>query len=405
MNTIGIVFSAEFVRRFRSRPFLIGTVLGAAVIVLLTSLNPLVTSMMGKQKRIVLAGDPSIVSAARPLLERDFTITGTLPRLTTKPDRAFLQAHDAAAAVLLERGRDGLNVRAFVRDPGSFKNALTDDLRPLGIAIATNLPVERIVDAGVHVDVRDVEGKFADAASAQAAKGIAFLFIMLLYLAVIFNAQSIVASVTEEKTSRIAEVLVAAVDPAQLLTAKVLAAAATGFIQIGVWIASALVSGRAVTSTFQDTSSASASTLGPLAVSAPELLWFLVFFAIGFAQCATLFAAAGSLVSRVEDVGSISAPLYLPIVAAIIIAQLAIAVPNAPSVVALSFVPLLAPFVMFTRIAVSTVPVWQVALALALNVGAAVLFAWIAGRVYRVGLLLYGRPPSWRQVAAAMRAR
>ncbi|MBV8643699.1 MAG: hypothetical protein JO225_07255 [Candidatus Eremiobacteraeota bacterium] len=86
------------------------------------------------------------------------------------------------------------------------------------------------------------------------------------------------------------------------------------------------------------------------------------------------------------------------------IAQFALQYPNAPNAVAFSLMPLLSPFVMFTRIAVSNVPAWQVVLSLALDVVAAYVLVRLAGKVYRVGLLLYGRPPSFRQIVATLRS-
>ena len=88
----------------------------------------------------------------------------------------------------------------------------------------------------------------------------------------------------------------------------------------------------------------------------------------------------------------------MPIVAAFLIAITGLAAPDTPLVVACSFVPLLAPFVMFVRIAVSTVPLWQIALSLAINLVALYIIAILAGKIYRVGMLLYGRAPSLRQV-------
>ncbi|MDB5093049.1 MAG: transporter permease, partial [Candidatus Eremiobacteraeota bacterium] len=197
---------------------------------------------------------------------------------------------------------------------------------------------------------------------------------------------------------------VATLDPAQLLFAKILAATATSFVQLAVWIGTSLVVGKTVAGFFAEGSAAVGN--GPeLGVTAPEILWFIVFFVIGFVQCAVLFAAAGSLVNRSEDVGSVSGPLYIPIIGAYIIAQFALQYPNAPNVVAFSFVPLVAPFVMFTRVVVGSVPAWQLVVSISLNVLAAFALARFGGRIYRVGMLMYGRPPSPRQIVAAMRQR
>ena len=340
MSTLGVIFTAEFVRRMKSRAFLAGTLIGAASIVLIAVLPSLLGGALSRSnKAIVLAGDPALVATAKQLLKRDFDITATVPALDGAPTPAFLDAHGKAAAVaVLSQRPDGLHVVAYARDPSSFRESFGRDLAPLQVALATGIPVARVAShLTVPVDVRDVSGRFADAQAADAAKGIAYLFVMLLYLSILLNAQSIMTSVAEEKTSRIAELLVATLDPSHLLAAKILAAAA-------------------------------------------------------------------SLINRTEDLGSVAGPLVVPVVVGIILAQLGLQFPNSPNVVICSLIPLISPFVMFTRIAVTDVPVWQVALSLALNVATAVALAWLSGKVYRVGLLLYGRPPSLRQVIATLRA-
>jgi ABC-2 type transport system permease protein len=412
VNTVGVVFTAEFVRRIKSRAFMAGTLIGAASIVLIALLPSLLGGALSKSGRtIVLAGDAKLVSNAKRLLQPDFVITDTVPRLDGAPTTAFLDAHGHASAVaVLTRRADGLHVVAYARDPSSFRESFGRDLAPIQNAIALGIPLDRATgQRDVVVDVRDVSGRFASANAADAAKGVAYLFVMLLYLSILLNAQSIMTSVAEEKTSRIAELLVATLDPAKLLTAKILAAAATGFIQLGVWVVAGMLAGRAVTGLFARGDAAvaannSASAFGALTISSGEILAFLAFFAVGFAQYGVLYAAAASLINRTEDLGSVAGPLVVPVVVGIILAQLGLQFPNSPNVVICSLIPLISPFVMFTRIIVSDVPVWQIALSLALNVGTAVLLAWLSGKVYRVGLLLYGRPPSLRQVIATLRA-
>ncbi len=117
-----------------------------------------------------------------------------------------------------------------------------------------------------------------------------------------------------------------------------------------------------------------------------------------------LYAAAASLINRTEDLGSVAGPLVVPVVLGIILAQVALQFPNSPNMVVCSLIPLISPFVMFTRVAVSDVPAWQLVLSLAINVGTAVLLAWLSGKIYRVGMLLYGRAPSLKQVLATLRA-
>ena len=410
MNTVGVIFSAEFIRRIKSKAFLAGTIIGAASILLIAILPSILGgALSSSSKKIVLVGDPALTATAKTLLRRDFEITAILTKLDAAPTPAFLDAHGKASAVaILSRPvGDGLRVVAYARDPSAFRESFGKDLAPLQIALATGVPVERVAaHLNVTVDVHDVSGRFADASSADAAKGVAYLFIMMLYLSILLNAQSIMTSVAEEKTSRIAELLVSTLDPARLLTAKILAAAATGFIQLAVWVASGAVSGRLAASMFpqHDGATGSATMLGAFDVSTGEIAAFLAFFIVGFAQYGVLYAAAASLINRTEDLGSVAGPLVVPVVLGIILAQVALQFPNSPNMVVCSLIPLISPFVMFTRVAVSDVPAWQLVLSLAINVGTAVLLAWLSGKIYRVGMLLYGRAPSLKQVLATLRA-
>lgn len=408
MNAVGIVFSAEFLRRVTSRAYIVATVIGALSIVLITVLPKLFAGGFGGgATTLVLAGDPALTAAARPLLAHDYKILATLARLDRTPDTAFLDAHGKATAVtVLSRDRNGLRVVAYARDPSEFHGAFARHLVPLQIALATGLPVAAVQrHLFVPVEVHDVAGRFADASAAEAAKGVGYLFVFLLYLAILLNAQAIMASVAEEKTSRIAELLVATIDPAQLLAAKILAAAATGMIQLAAWVVTGALAGSTVVGMFSDSApSAAGAGIGPLALPPVEVLSFVAFFIVGFLQYGVLYAAAASLINRTEDLGSVTGPLVVPVVIGFLLAQLTLQFPAAPQLIAASQVPLLAPFVMFTRIAVSSVPTWQIVLSLAINVAAAALLALLAGRIYRVGLLLYGRPPSLKQIVATLRA-
>jgi ABC-2 type transport system permease protein len=257
----------------------------------------------------------------------------------------------------------------------------------------------------IPVIVKPVASKFTSAGQASAARGVAYTLLFLLYLLIIMNSQLVMSSVAEEKTSRIAELLIASVNPIALLTGKILASATLGFLQLAVWIAAAVYLGGGNASQDAGSSGAALSLSNALDVLTPGMvIAFLVFFIIGFLQLSTLFAGAASLINRTEDLGSLALPLVMPIVFAFIIAIAALGSPDAPLAVICSYLPLLAPFVMFARIAVSNVPVWQIALSIGINLIALYAIAVFAGKIYRVGMLLYGRSPSLRQVWSVIRS-
>jgi ABC-2 type transport system permease protein len=413
MNDIAVIFQTEFVRRLRSRPYIIGTLFGAVGLVLIALLPGIIQQSFGESgKRIVLAGPPALVSQAQRLLKKDYDIVGTLPAAPPHPSLALLDAHgNAAALVELAEVSGGLHVTVFARDAGAVRDALGNDLVPLNVALSTNVPEARIDKLlVVPIDTESLDAKFTSGAGAETAKGIALAMVTILYLAIILNAQNILASVAEEKTSRIAELLVATVAPAQLLAGQILATAASGALQIVVWIGAGYAAAPLIAAQNADPSSPATSastdalfsvlnTVGPSVVAA-----FAVFFILGFIEFALMYAGAASLISRTEDIGSVVAPLVIPVVAGFLVAQVAVVAPNSGNVVILSMIPLLSPFVMFARIAVATIPAWQIALSILINLAAIAVIALFAGKLYRVGLLTYGRPPKLAQVWAVLRS-
>jgi ABC-type Na+ efflux pump permease subunit len=404
------IFKQETLRRLFSRAFVLGTLLGLGIVGLVTVLPSFLakSSDFGDAK-IVLIGPPDLTAQAKALLKDGYRTVATLGAVDRPPDLAFLEAHgDAVAALVLASGGDGLHVGVFSRNLNRFAGRrLPADLLPLHVALVTHHALSGIGALTTFpVDVHAIASKFSDRKSADSASAAANFLALLLYVAIIFNSQAVMGSVTEEKTSRIAELLVATTSPAALLSAKVAAVGLTGLLQGGLWLAAAVYLGaQQPESAAGAAGSAAAASAGMIFRPRPEELWlFAIFFLIGYVQYAVSFAAVGSLISRTEDIAGAVVPLLMPIILAYMLAQFALVAPQSAPIVAASYVPMLSPFVMFARIAVGTVSGWEIALSLAVNLAALVALVALAGRVYRAGLLMYGRPPSLAQVWAALRA-
>ena len=336
----------------------------------------------------------------------DYKVVGTLANGPV--DDAALKRYRAGSAIELRAQRDGLHVTVYAHDPGGIhRDELSAALLPLQLQLVTHRSAGAVAKiTAIPVTVTTVASKFASAGQASAARGVAYTLLFLLYLLIIMNSQLVMSSVAEEKTSRIAELLIASVNPTTLLTGKILASATLGFLQLAVWIAAAVyLGGGSGAGANGQADSGMLSLANALDVLTPGLVVaFLLFFVIGFLQLSTMFAGAASLINRTEDLGSIALPLVMPIVFAFIIAIAALGSPDAPLAVICSYLPLVAPFVMFARIAVSNVPLWQVALSIGINLVALYAIAVLAGKIYRVGMLLYGRAPSLRQVWSVIRS-
>ncbi len=409
MNDFITVYSGDLMRRVKSRPFLIGLLLGTLAIVAMLKLPTLLApTIVNQGTRLVIVADAPLAAQARPLLAKTLTVKGVVPAGTTV-DRALLKRFDADSAVSIVEVKSGIRVTIFAKNPTSVPSGrVRAALLPLQVQHSTHLTSAQIAAAlDANVEVRSLSTKFHSVNQAVAAQGIAMTLVVFLYFLIFMNSQFVMSAVAEEKTSRIAELLIASVDPMVLLAAKVLVGATLSVVQLLVWvgIGIALGSGGGATS-------AGAANANPFSLSgllgntlSPEvILAFGVFFILGFLQISTVYAGVASLISRTEDLGSISGPMFIPTLAGYFIGGLAVSAPTLPVVTITSFVPLLSPFVMFARMAVSHVPLWQIGISIALNLLALWAFAWFAGKLYRVGMMLYGRPPKFAQVWEILRS-
>ncbi|MGC8484740.1 MAG: ABC transporter permease [Candidatus Baltobacteraceae bacterium] len=409
MNDFITVYSGDLMRRIKSRPFLIGLLLGTFAIVAMFKLPTLLApTIVNQGTRLVIVADAPLAAQARPLLAKTLTVKGVVPAGTTV-DRALLKRFDADSAISIAEVKSGIRVTIFAKNPTSVPSGrVRAALLPLQVQHSTHLTSAQIAAAlDANVEVRSLSTKFHSVHQAVAAQGIAMTLVVFLYILVLMNSQFVMSAVAEEKTSRIAELLIASVDPMVLLAAKVLVGATLSVVQLLVWVGIGIALGSG-----GGASGAGAANANPFSLSgllgntlSPEvIIAFVVFFILGFLQISTVFAGVASLINRTEDLGSISGPMVIPTIAGYFIGILAINAPSLPVVTITSFVPLLSPFVMFARMAVSHVPLWQIGTSIALNLLALWAFVWFAGKLYRVGMMLYGRPPKLAQVWEILRS-
>ena len=408
MNEFITVLSAELMRRIRSRPFLIGVGIGIFAIALMIKAPSLVGGAISHaQDTVVLGGPPSLTARAADLLAKDFEIESQT-RKTDAPSIKYLDEHNKAGAlVVLGQKKRALSVTVYARNL-SFVNrrALRTDLLPLNIALGVPNSSKAIASlTSINIAVQGVDSKFESEQASDAAQAIAYFLLFFLYISILVNSQLVMSSVAEEKTSRIAELLIASVNPSALLAGKIAASAILAVIQMMSW----LVVGFLLTSTGggAPVHGAPDTSVGFASISANitplDIFAFSAYFVLGYLQLSTLFAAFASMINRTEDLGSIQMPLVMPVVGALFLAIYALGFPNTPLVVLSSFVPIIAPFTMFARIAVSVVPVWQLGLSLLINIAAVYFIAIAGGKIYRVGMMLYGRPPKLSQIWATLR--
>jgi ABC-2 type transport system permease protein len=227
---------------------------------------------------------------------------------------------------------------------------------------------------------------------------------MLLYLTIFIYGLNVLRGVLEEKQTRVAEVVIASVPASRLLAGKVLGVGGVGLTQVVIWLAASVLLWRVRQPILARFGAAGA----PLAL--PDVTWgtggvLLAFFVLGFLFYAGLFAAVGATVNSEQEAQQAQMPVVLLLVSSIIFAQNILMAPDGGLSRVLSLLPFSAPIVMPLRMTVTTVPAADIALAIASVAAGAVAATWLAARIYRVGLLMYGKRPGVGEVLRWVRQR
>lgn len=228
-----------------------------------------------------------------------------------------------------------------------------------------------------------------------------YVMIFALYMVIMLYGQMVATNVATEKSSRAMEVLITSARPTSMMFGKVLASCLAGFIQIAAFFGSALVLYHINRDYWAG---------NPLVQSLfnipPELFaYMLIFFVLGFLIYAFLYGALGSTATKLEDINTSTMPLILLFVVAFIVSMMGMSSGNVDSMLmkVCSFIPFTSPMAMFTRIAMSTVPMHEILLSIAILAVSSAGIGVLAAKIYRVGVLLYGTTPKLGAILKAIR--
>ncbi|MFN7942446.1 MAG: ABC transporter permease [Thermoanaerobaculia bacterium] len=273
-----------------------------------------------------------------------------------------------------------------------LEGALTDVMSATRLADA-GIDQVRVAELTHRVDLETIrvskEGSRAEAG--MAGFFLAYLLFFLLYAIMMAYGQQVMTGVLEEKTSRIVEVMISTVRPFELMLGKLAGIGAVGLTQLLLWLGT-----MAVLTT--------PAAIGAI-VSLPEefhlpqislgvVLHFLALFVLGFFLYASFYAAIGAACNDMREAQQLASAGVMFLVAPVLFMMPVINAPDSPLAVSLSLVPPLTPLLMLLRIAVKTPPVWQLALGYLMTGGFTLFMVWVCARIYRVGILMYGKRPT-----------
>jgi len=292
--------------------------------------------------------------------------------------------------------------------------------------------IEKIIDdvqseVTVSTKKRNAEGKEAES-STDIAIAAGMVLTLLIYMFVMTYGGMVMQGVMEEKTNRIVELMVSSVKPFQLLAGKIVGVALVGFVQLAIWgvmffaiiAAAGVLFGVAPDVSSQTAMTGAASPISDAPAIAAQgggnemlaaitnlpflemAVLFVLYFIGGYLLYASFFAAIGASVNEQEDSSQFMMPMVLIMVFGLYAAMGSVQNTDGPLAFWASLFPLTSPIVMMVRVPFS-VPLWQEILSISILYATAILFVWISGRIYRVGILMYGKKPSVKEMLKWMR--
>ena len=422
-----LIAKREYLERVRSKAFRISTVLLPVLFAIIFGIGGYAGKTAGGVKHIVVASnDAALAASVRTELTTshasnrdDKRDEAQRLRLTRVEVQAPVTAADLRSlnAQVENKSIDGylwLDVQPGELQPeATYVSRGSADFIGQGRmqdAIGRALAREALVRQGMSgasaegllndVDLKTKQVKNGEAVASDAGKGFwgAYAMVFVLYFAIVFYGMNVAQSVVAEKTSRVFEVLLATTKPESLMTGKLLGVGAAGLTQMGIWIAAVLL--------------LSASALGvqlgqgglaAYGVTVPQLIFLVVYFLLGFFFYSALSAAFGSTVSQESEVQQFAMVLVLPLLVGLVGIVYILGNPAAWPVVLLSLFPPCTPIVMVERMSAMSVPWWQLGLSLVLMVGSTYGVLWVASRIYRVGILMYGKRPTLPELVRWLR--
>jgi ABC-2 type transport system permease protein len=231
------------------------------------------------------------------------------------------------------------------------------------------------------------------------ARGLVYVLLFIIYFAVIMYANMIAMEVATEKSSRVMEIMISSVSPIKQMFAKILGIGLLSLTQLAVLL---LVGYFSVKRNLENMEGGFFEFFGFGNIAASTIAYAVIFFILGYFLYATMAAFLGSLVSRIEDVQQMITPMTMLVVAGFMMAMFGLGQPEAPFVKYTSFMPFFSPMLMFLRVGMLNIPFWEIALSIGILVATIAFLAVFGARVYRGGVLMYGKSNSFKDIKKAL---
>lgn len=417
-NKIWTIISFEFLTRVKSKGFILSTLLGPLFLLAIMVIPGIVAalSMNETSKKIAVVDQ-----------------TGNFKEKIINSDKSTFFESNEPIEKLKQQVLDG-KLDAFLVIPKSIETEATASIYTPGgggiglvekiqSTVSEIMREKRLIDAGVDKSVIElVEAKVKVNTVKVTKEGVqkdytefysifGYILGFMIYILMFSYGALVMRGVINEKANRIIEIINSSASAMEIMMGKIFGIAAVGLIQVLVWIL--MVTGVTIF----------AGSLIPMFMGQPEVVqlnnmptptqslpfeipliplgtWiaFLFFFLAGYFLYSSLFAAVGSAVDQEEDAAQLQTPITMPLIVPILFMPAIMGNPDSPLAIVLSLIPLFSPVLMTARIAATAVPFWQIALSVALTLLTLYFSIWIAAKIYRIGILMYGKKPQFKDL-------
>jgi len=434
MNKTLLIIKREYLSRVRKKSFILSTILTPLVFVLFIVITTLITVKSIRNEKVAVVDPRGLLKTSLP---SDKKVTYSFVN-----DADTANFDEKGFSALLLAPNTGINksnhfqivsensLSRFAHDKveddvaRQIENAMIAE--QLNVNPARLDSIKKVARRTEVEQLKLSEVGQAERSSFGAQSAIGYVAAFLIYITLFVYGMMVMRGVMEEKTNRIAEVIVSSVRPFELMMGKIVGIGAVGLTQFLLWIV--LIGGLQIAAAgllpadlvqgmqanqpavggMTGSGAEGTQMVGSLFRSLATVNWplviglFLFYFLGGYLFYAALFAAVGSAVNEdPQDVQSLTIPITMPIVVGIIIMVNSINDPNSTLATWASIIPFTSPIVMMSRIPFgvgSTVPYWELGLSMLLLIGGFLFTTWLSGRIYRTGILLYGKKPTWKEM-------
>ncbi|NLA93966.1 MAG: ABC transporter permease [Bacteroidales bacterium] len=428
MSKINLILSREFTERVRKKSFIITTLLTPILMITLMA-APTLIMMLGKTstKKVVVVDNSPDRFVGRQLKSGSTVEFRLLDAgITAAEARAQYSNADRAYGILII-GSDILsnpgNLQLILNDASSMSveesinGQIQDIFRTERLSRYEIENIDRILaDAGIRVNVQTLKNNVLatdedsmEATSTTMSWLLGLTLGMLLYFILIVYGQQVLQSVIDEKQTRVLDVIITSCTPFELMMGKILGIALVAALQIVIWavlvigvssfVMPLLIDPASVQAISDPMMGSAISSFTDVGFLLSLFVQLLVFAVGGFLFYASMYAAIGSAVDTPQDAAQFNSIIMMPVILAIIVMMNIMNDPNSGLVFWCSMIPFTSPIVMMARIPFG-IPTWQVIVSIIVLFISFFIMTWIAARIFRVGVFMHGKKPTWKDLAA-----